>query len=109
MLTSVAGVTESVADPEVEPELAAIVVVPTLTLTATPPPPIVATAGAEDVHDTDVVITLVLPSEYVPVAMNGREVPSAIEAVCGETAIETSAALVTVSCAAPLVTPWYAA
>jgi hypothetical protein len=106
MLTSLAGVTESEADPEIEPELAAIVVEPTPPLTAAPPAPIVATPGAEDVHDTDVVITLVLPSVYVPVAMNCCEVPSAIEAVCGETATETSAAPVTVSWAALLVTPW---
>lgn len=103
MLTSAAGVTESVADPEIEPDVAVIVVVPRVPLTATPVAPMVATAGVEDVHDAEVVMTLVLPSVYVPVAMNCWEVPRAIEADAGETAIETNAAPVTVSAAGALV------
>jgi hypothetical protein len=101
-----AGVTESVADPETELELAVIVVVPRVALTAAPLAPIVATAGVEDIHDTEVVMILVLPSVYVPVAMNCWEVPRAMEADNGETAMDTSVALVTVSAAGALVKPW---
>jgi hypothetical protein len=103
MLTRAARLTESVADPEIEPDFAVIVVVPRVTLTATPLAPIVATAGVEEIHDTEVVMTLVLPSVYVPVAMNCWEVPRAIEAEAGETAIDTNAAPVTDSAAGALV------
>jgi hypothetical protein len=106
MLMRAAGVTESVADSEIEPEFAVIVVVPKVPLTATPLASIAATAGVEEIHDTEVVMTLVLPSVYVPVAMNCWEVPRAIEADDGETAIDTNAAPVTVSAAGALVWPW---
>jgi hypothetical protein len=106
ILTRAAGLTESVADPEIEPDSAVIVVVPTLLLTATPLAPIVATAGVEDIHVTEVVIALVLPSVYVPVAMNCCDVPRAIEGDNGVTARDTNVALVTVSVAEALVKPW---
>ena len=106
MLTMAAGVTESVADPEIETDFAVIVVVPEVPLTATPLAPIVATEGVEDIHDTEVVMTLVVPSVYVPVAMNCWDVPRAIEADAGEIAMDTSAAPATVSAAGALVKPW---
>jgi len=109
MLTRTAGVTERVAVPDTEAELAVIVVVPTAPLRARPLPPIVATAGVEDNHETDVVMSFVLPFVYVPVAMNCADVPAAIEAFCGETAIETNAGAVIVREAGALVMPWYAA
>ena len=89
MATRAAGVTVRVADPEIDPDSAVIVAVPAPTLTAPPLPSIVATAGAEDVHDADAVSSLVLPSVYVPVAMYCCVVPGAIDADCGVTAIDT--------------------
>jgi hypothetical protein len=62
MDTSGAGVTVSMADPETDPDAAVIVVVPVAALTALPLEPIVATAGAEDAHATELVSTRVLPS-----------------------------------------------
>jgi hypothetical protein len=61
MLTRVAGVTASVVAPEIDPDIAEMVVVPTALLSASPPLPIAATAGTDDNHATDEVITFVLP------------------------------------------------
>lgn len=62
MLTRDAGVTDSVAEPEIEAELAVMVVVPTPTLCANPFPLIVAAAGVEEVQEAEVVSVRVLPS-----------------------------------------------
>jgi hypothetical protein len=59
--TSAAAVTFNVALPEIDPEDPLIVLVPTASLTASPLLPIAATAGAEDAHETDGVMTFVLP------------------------------------------------
>ena len=56
---------------------------------------IAATDVTEEVHDTELVITAVLPSEYFPVATNCRVLPVASEAFAGVTVIELSAAGVT--------------
>jgi hypothetical protein len=58
---SAAGVTFKVALPEIKPDHALIVVVPTAALRASPLLPIAATTGAEEDQDTDVVIIFVLP------------------------------------------------
>jgi hypothetical protein len=89
-LTSAGGVTCNVADPEIAPETAVMLVVPWPTLTARPPLAIVATDVADDAQVTDVVKFCVVPLLYVPMAVNCWLVPCAIDAGVGVTAIETS-------------------
>jgi len=60
--TRVAAVTVSVVDPLTVPELAPIVVVPTLLPVARPPAEIVATAGDDELHVTVLVRFWLLPS-----------------------------------------------
>lgn len=86
------------------PEAALIVVVPAATVRANPPLPIVATFVAEELQAEEVVRFCVLPSEYVPVAVNCCGAPSPIEGDAGVTAIDTSAA-VTVSSVEPVILP----
>ena len=64
--------------------------------------PIVATLVSELVQVTEVVISGVEPSEYVPVAVNCWVLPRAIVGLSGVTTIESSTASVTVSEAVPL-------
>jgi hypothetical protein len=61
MLTRVAGVTASVVAPEIDPDIAEMVVVPTALLGASPPLPTIVTAGTDDNHETDEVMIFVLP------------------------------------------------
>jgi hypothetical protein len=72
--TSVAGVTVRVVDPERPPDVAVMVVEPAVTEVASPLDPdallMVATAAAEEPQVTVVVRFCVVPSEYVPVAVN---------------------------------------
>ncbi len=72
--TSVAGVTVSVVDPDIEPDAAVIVVEPAATGVASPIEPAVLLIFAIDVADevqaTDVVRFCVVLSENIPVAMN---------------------------------------
>jgi len=68
--TSSGGVTVSVALFEGTPDmLAVIVVVPCATDVARPEPSMLATPGCDDFQATNDVMTGVLPSEYVPVAV----------------------------------------
>ena len=105
--TSVASVTVRVVFPLIAPRAAEMVVVPAATLVARPAEPaaleIVAVAGVDDAHVTEVVKFCVVPSLYVPVATNCRLVPFAIDGVGGVTAIDTSVAAVTVSVVLPLI------
>jgi hypothetical protein len=107
--TSVTGFTTSVADPRTEPELTLIVVVPALSVLASPAVTVVslmvATEAAVELQYPDWVRLCVVPSENVPVAVNGCVVPGAIAAVGGLMAIETSVADVTVSSVEPLTEP----
>ena len=107
--TSAAGFTTSVADPLTEPELMPIVVVPVPTEVANPAVPavllIVATVAAVELQWPVWVRSWVLPSLYVPVAVNCCVVPRGIVAVGGFIAIETSAAAVTVSTVELLTEP----
>jgi len=108
--TSVAGVTVSVVDPLIVPDTAVIVAVPCPVLVASPgvAPPvllIVATVGVSDDHAAVPVRFCVLPSVYVPVAVYCCVVPSAIDGAVGVTAIDTSAAAVTVTVVDPLIVP----
>ena len=60
----------SVVLPLTAPSVAEIVVVPALTAVASPAAFTVATAVLDDAHVTWLVRFCVLPSEYVPVAVN---------------------------------------
>ena len=110
--TRVAVVTVSAAGGLVtDPRVAVIDVVPAATPVASPCVPcellIVAMAGAVDAHVTVDVMTFVLPSAYVPVAVNCCVKVAAMDAVRGVTAIETSG-LVIVRTAVPEMVPWAA-
>src|ERR1051326_5166117 len=59
----------------------------------------------EELHSTDAVMSCVLVSLNVPVAVNCLVVPMAMLGFAGVTAIETRVALVTVSEVVPLTAP----
>jgi hypothetical protein len=99
--TRAAVFTVRVACPEIEPEDAVMVVVPRLWELARPANT-VATPGAEELQAAVAVRTLVLPSEYVPVAANCSVVPSGIEVLDGATAIDTKTRGVTVRVVFPV-------
>src|SRR5208282_4375088 len=94
--------TVKVVDPLIAPEAAAIAVCPGVRALASPPVLIVATAAVDELHIAVLVRFCVLPSLYVPVAVNCCVAPAAIEAFAGVTAIETSVGAVTVSVVEPL-------
>jgi len=96
MVTSTVGcigaeVTSSVAIP-VGPseEIALISTVPTAIPVASPEASIVATSSLLLVQVTDPVRSAVLPSEYVPVAVNCWVLSITIEAVSGTTSIDVN-------------------
>jgi hypothetical protein len=107
--TRVAAVTVRMVDPLIEPDVAVIVAVPCPTVAANPVVApillIVAVVGVSEVHCTVEVRFCVLPSVYVPVAVNCSVGPTAIEGVAGVIAIVTRAAAVTVSTVDPLIEP----
>ena len=109
MDTRVAFVTVSVAGGLVtDPSVAVIAVVPGAIAVASPCVPsellMVAMSGADDAHVTVEVITLVLLSAYVPVAVNDCVKGTAMEAVGGVTAIDING-LVMVRVAVPEMLP----
>jgi hypothetical protein len=107
MDTSVAGVTVSVVDPDMLPDVAVIVVEPAAAEVATPSVPaallIAATAIADEFQITDAVRSCVVLSENVPVAANLTVVPLAMPGLDGVTAIDTSVAEFTVSKVDPVM------
>jgi hypothetical protein len=103
METSAAGVTVSVAFPVMLLEVAEIVVAPGATVVARPPAPMVAAAVLDDAQAAVDVRFWVEPSVYVPVAVNCCVSPLATLELAGVTAMETSAAGVTVSVAFPVM------
>jgi hypothetical protein len=86
----VSEVTVKVVEPEMFPDVAVIVVVPWATAVARPAALIVATPVLEDFHVTVAFRFWVLPSEYVPVAVNCWVVAGAMEGPAGVTAMEES-------------------
>src|SRR5271155_3304467 len=99
--TSAGPATVRVVEEATEPEVAVIVAVPCPALVARPLLTI-ATVALDELHVATEVTSCVLPSVYVPVAVNCWVVPSGIEAFVGEIAIETSAAGFTTSDAVAL-------
>lgn len=106
-----AAFTVSVVEPVTDPCVAVIVEDPAPTLVASPGVPaallIVATLVADDDQVTVLVMVWMLPSEYVPVAVNCWLVPNVTEGIGGSTVIETKVggAVVTVRSVDPTIFP----
>jgi len=105
MLCRVADVTVSTVEPLIRPDVALIVVVPAATPVASPPKLIVAVAVVPEAQVTEPVMTAVVASEYVPVAVNCWFAPAAMEGLAGVTAMLCRVAAVTVSTVEPLTRP----
>lgn len=94
--------------PVTEPDAAVMVTVPRLPAAATPPTVIEANRMSDDDQVTVVLMSCVVPSENVPVAVNCWRTPKGIEALAGVTAIEFSTAVVTMRFALPEIVPFVA-
>src|SRR5262249_31430040 len=94
--TSDAAWTVRFVEPEIEPEVAVIDVLPAVSPVPSPPVLIVATPVAEEVHTAVLVKFWVVPSLKVPVAVNCWLLPAAIEGFAGVTAIDSRFAAVPV-------------
>jgi len=103
--TSAAAVTVSCVELLIFPDVAVIVAVPKPALCASPVALIVAAIGVSEVHVAVLVRSCVPPSVNVPVAVNCCCVPSASVGVAGVTAIDTSAAELTISVVEPVTEP----
>ena len=106
--TSAAAATVRTVEPEIAPEVALMFDVPIPTLVANPVLLMVAVVVVPDAQVAVAVKFCVLLSVKVPVAVKCWVVPNAIDGVAGVTAIETSAAAVTVRVVLP-ETPFDAA
>ncbi len=89
--------------PTILPEVAEIVLVPAATPVARPAAVMVATPVLEEAHVTCPVMFFVLPSEYVPVALNCCVAPVKIVGSAGVTAIDVSVAVCTVRTVLPVI------
>jgi hypothetical protein len=90
------AITANVAEPEMLPDEAVIVIfiVPALDEVVTRPVlPIGASVVSEELHATEVVRSCFVPFEYVPVAVNCCVAPEAMIGFAGVTAIEVSVAV----------------
>jgi hypothetical protein len=103
--TSVAEPTVSTVDPDTDPDVALMTLVPTPAPVAKPPEVMVAVEIVADAHVTDAVRFCVLLSLYVPVAVNCWVFPFAMEGLAGVTAIDTRVAEPTVSTVEPETEP----
>jgi len=99
------GTTVSVVDPLTEFNFAVMLVVPAPALEATPFVLMVATAGTEELHVTELVMFCVVLSLKVPTAVNGRVWLSVRLGVAGVTAMETSVAWEIDNLAGPIIGP----
>jgi hypothetical protein len=104
-----AALTVRLAVPDTEPESAVMVVVPAPVLVAKPALPaellMVATFAAKELQCTVVVTSCVVPSAYMPVAVNCWLVPIPMAVLCGVTLIDTSGAAVTIRFEVPVTDP----
>ena len=85
------------------PEVAVMCVVPVPFAVAKPLLSIVATLVSDDFQVTALVMSTVVPSSSVPIAVNCFVPSEAIEALLGLTAIERRLATVTVTLVEPLI------
>ena len=103
--TRTAAPTLSVADSVIEPDVAVMFALPIPAPVDNPLLAIVATAVDDEPHVTELVRGCVLPSLYVPVAVNCWLVPFAIVALEGVMDMETSTGAVTATLAEPVMAP----
>src|SRR5687768_5539232 len=99
METMAAAVTARSAGGEVTPAMDALSWAVPTAVPVTRPAATDATAGSLDDHVADAVTSCVAPSVSVAVATNARVAPFGVEACVGLSAIETTAAAVTVTAA----------
>ena len=97
--------TVKLVEPLTDPNEAMIVLVPVVRLVATPWLLMVAAPGFEEAHKADAVMSCVLLSLNVPVAVNCLVLPTAMLEFGGVTAIATKLAPVTVKLALPVTDP----
>src|SRR5271169_264584 len=94
MAFNVAAVTVSTVEPVWPDSAAEMVVAPTVAPVASPLEPVavemVATAGVAELQVTWAVMSCVVWSEYVPVAVNCFVVPAAMDGLAGVTAMDVS-------------------
>jgi hypothetical protein len=100
-----AGVTVKVVFPEMLPEVAVMVVVPAPRAVARPLVSTVATDVLDELQMTCVVISCVVPSEYVPEALNCLVAPVGMLGLAGVTDIDDRIAWVTVKAVFPEMLP----
>jgi len=105
MDTNAAGVTVTVVEPLICPDLAVILVLPKAAPLAIPWAFTGAVPEFPLVQVADAVKSNVLPSVYVPVAMSCCVVPRAKDGFTGVTAIETKVGAVTFRVVEPLMPP----
>ena len=91
VMTTSGACTARVVLPLTAETVAEMVVVPVEMPEASPVWSIVATAGIEEVHVAWPLRSRVLPSEYVPVAVNCCETPVEMLGLAGVTEIDTNA------------------
>ena len=101
----VAEVTVRVVLPEIVPEVAVMVAVPAATAVARPLLLTVATDVLDELQVTCVVISRLVPSEYVPEAVNCWVTPTGMLGLAGVTDMEDRVAEVTVRVVLPEITP----
>jgi hypothetical protein len=104
-ITPAVVVTESVAVPETEPELAVIVTVPDAIAVIKPVGLTVAIDGFDEAHVLEAVKSVEEKLEYVPLADNCSVPPMSIVELLGEIVTEVKAAGVTVRRAEPDTVP----
>ena len=97
--------TVKVVEPLTDSTVAMMLAVPVVKLDASPWLLIVTAAGFEEAHKADAVMSCVLLSLKVPVAVNCLAVPTAMLEFAGVTAIETKVAPLTVTLALPVTEP----
>ena len=100
-----AAVTVNVAVPEILPEVAVMVELPTEIAVTRPLLSTVATVVLDELQVTCMVIPLVVPSEYVPEAVNCWVFPAGILELVGVTDMEDKVAGVTVRVVFPEILP----
>ena len=105
MLIRAGALTVRTALPVIEPDVAVMVVFPVAMPKASPAALTEATAGADEVQATELVMFDVLPSESVPVAVNCCDWPAGTDALAGVTAIDFSTGARTWRLALPLTLP----
>jgi len=105
--TSAAALTVSWVVPLIAPDVAVMLAVPVPSLLTNPGVVllIAPTVVVSELHCTVAVMSWVLLSVNVPVAVNGCVVPSGMVGMAGVTAIETSTAGFTVTVIDPLIAP----